>query len=101
MILVRHVFQVRFGHMDEVLAALKASLDSGVSMSNITRVLTDISGNNFTLVFETKAESMDAYWAALQAMFKDPEQATPTNPFMQYIESGHRDFYTIEYEAGS
>jgi hypothetical protein len=89
MILVRQVFQVKFGHMDEVLAAVKAATNSGVSMSNITRVLTDISGNNFTLVFETKAESVDAYWAALQAMFKDPGQMTPSDPFRQYIESGH------------
>jgi len=101
MILVRQVFQVKYGHMDEVLAALKAMSDSDVSMSNGTRVLTDISGNNFTLVIETKAESVDAYWAALQAMFKNQEQAAQSDPLVQYIESGHREFYTIEYDAGS
>ncbi len=42
---------------------------------------------------------MDAYWEALQASFKDPEMAEQENPFMQYIESGHREFYTIEYET--
>jgi len=101
MILARQVFQVKFGHMDEMLAALKAMSGSGQGSSGITRVLTDISGNNFTLVFETKAESVDAYWEALQASFKNPEMTAQGNPFMQYIESGHREFYTIEYETES
>jgi hypothetical protein len=100
MILARQVFQVKFGHMDDVLAAFKAVSESGQGSSNGTRVLTDISGKNFTLVIETKAESLDAYWEALQAMFKDPEQAAQFNTIMQYIESGHKEFYTIEYEAG-
>ncbi len=100
MILARQVFQVKFGHMDEVLAGLKMAAESGQSMSN-TRVLTDISGNNFTLVFETKAESLDAFWDGLQASFDDPEMAEQANPLMQYVESGHREFYTIEYEAES
>jgi len=100
MILARQVFQVKFGHMDEVLAGIKKAAESGQSMPN-TRVLTDISGNNFTLVFETKAESLDSFWDGLQASFEDPEMAEQANPFMQYIESGHREFYTIEYEAES
>ncbi len=99
MILARQVFQVKFGHMDEVLAVLKKAAESGQSTSNITRVLTDISGNNFTLVLETKAESLDAFWDGLQASFEDPEMAAQANPVMQYVESGHREFYTIEYEA--
>jgi hypothetical protein len=85
--------------MDEVLAALKAAAESGQTSSSISRVLTDISGNNFTLVFETKAESMDAFWENLQASFDDPEMAAQAAPFMQYVESGHREFYTIEYET--
>ncbi len=101
MILARQVFQVKFGHMDEILAALKAMSGSSQGPSGITRVLTDISGDNFTLVFESKAESVDAYWEALQASFKDPEMTDPGNSFMQYIESGHREFYTIEYETAS
>ncbi len=99
MILARQVFQVKYGHMDEILAALKAMSGSDQGSPGVNRVLTDISGNNFTLVFETKAESVDAYWEALQASFKDPEMSEQGNPFMQYIESGHREFYTIEYET--
>jgi hypothetical protein len=86
--------------MNEVLAALKASTGSGMPFQG-TRVLTDISGNNFTLVLEMKAESLDAYMQALQAMFQMPDQAGVGDVFDQYIESGSREFYTIEFDASS
>ena len=99
MILIRQVFQVKYGHMDEVLAALKA-LPQDSQMSGFgTRILTDISGPNFTLVIETKAESVDAYWTDLQASFQDPQMAAQMNGVLPYIESGHREFYTIEFES--
>lgn len=101
MILVRQVFQVKYGHMDDVLGVIKAAAESGQTSSSVTRVLTDISGNNFTLVFETKAESVDAFWSDMQANFKDPEMAAQAEPLMKYVESGYREFYTIEYETES
>ena len=99
MILVRQVFQVKYGHMDEVLAAMKTMPGGSMPFKN-TRVLTDISGKNFTLVIETKAESMDAYMKALQAMFENPGQAGAEDVFSKFIESGSREFYTIELESG-
>jgi hypothetical protein len=99
MILVRDIFQVKLGQMDKVLAGLKGAMESSTRTSMVSRVLTDISGRYFTLVVETKAESMDAYWENLQAGFKDPEVAARDNPLLPYVESGHREFYNIEYEA--
>ena len=97
MILVRQVFQVKYGHMNEVLAAFKA-MGTDMPFQN-TRVLTDISGNNFTLVLEMTAESVDAYMKTLQAMFADPGQAGMEDVFSTYIESGAREFYNIESES--
>lgn len=99
MILARQVFQVKYGHMNEILSAFKA-MGNNMPMQN-TRVLTDISGNNFTLVIETKAESVDAYMEALRAMFQNPGQADMGDVFTQNIESGSREFYNIEFESGS
>lgn len=99
MILVRQVFQVKFNQMDKVLGALKQAMGNGAGSGNISRVLTDISGNNFTLVFETKAESMDAFWEGLQESFQDAGAADQMNAIAPFFESGHREFYTIEYEA--
>ena len=99
MILVRQVFQIKYGHMDEVLTALQAVNESDRGSAHISRILTDISGQNFTLVFESKADSLDAYWEALQASFGESELSKQMNEITQYIESGRKDFYTIEYEA--
>lgn len=99
MVIARDVFQVKVGQMDNVLALLKKAQEEDAGSGNISRVLTDISGNHFTLVFETQGESVDAIRERMIANFGDPEVAKYTVAMMQYIESGHREFYTIEYEA--
>lgn len=101
MILVRQVFQVKYGYMDQVLAMMKSMPAEMQEGMKDTMVLTDISGPNFTLVIETKAESIDAYWTALQAMFKQDEPSGGEDPMAPLIIAGHREFYTIEYESGS
>ena len=99
MVLVRQVFQIKFGYMDQVLAAFKEDMTGDQGPLSTSRILTDISGDNFTLVIETKAESVDAFMAALQASFEDPAMAGQGSEAMQYIEAGRKEFYTIEYEA--
>jgi hypothetical protein len=99
MVIVRDVFQVKIGQMDNALALLKKAQDEGQSSGNITRVLTDISGNHFTLVIEGSGESVDAIRSAMMASFEEPELAEYMGAMMQMIESGHRTFYNVEYEA--
>jgi len=99
MILVRDVFQVKFGHMDKVLSALEVARQNNPDRPTTLRVLTDVSGNMFTLVFETKAESVDAHRERMLVAFEDPEMAKAMAEIGQYFESGHREYYNIEYEA--
>ena len=99
MILARNVFQVKFGQMDKVLEVLKSAEEKGMRMEGVSRILTDISGPHFTLVVETKAESVNAHREALQENFENPELAEIMGSVMQLVESGHSEYYTIEYEA--
>lgn len=99
MILVRDVFQVKFGHMDKALAAIQAVADANPERSRINRVLTDVSGDMFTLVFEAKVESIDAHRQAMMASFEDPELAKYMAEVGQYFEHGQREYYNIEYES--
>ena len=101
MILVRQVFQIKVNCMDKVLAYFNSVPEEVRNSTNVSRVLTDISGKNFTLVLETKAESLGAYWEAFQAMFKQMETSGQSDFLGQYVESGYKEFYNIEYEAGS
>lgn len=98
MILVRDVFQVKFGHMDKVLAALEAARQNNPDRSGIGRVLTDVSGNMFTLIFESKAESVDAHRERMLEAFEDPEMAKAMAEIGQYFESGRREYFNIEFE---
>ena len=101
MYLVRDVFQVKFGYMDKVLAGIKAASEADPGRSSIVRILTDVSGSMFTLVFESKTESIDGHREAMKASFEDPELAKAMAEFGQYFESGHREYYNIEFEAES
>jgi hypothetical protein len=101
MYLVRDVFQVKFGHMDKVLAGIKAASEANPGRAGTTRVLTDASGSMFTLVFESKIESIDGHREAMMVAFEDPEMAQSMAEIGQYFESGRREYYNIEYEAES
>ena len=98
MYLVRDVFQVKFGHMDKVLATLQETAANRRGQTSISRVLTDASGDMFTLVFEGKTESSDAHREAMMASFEDPEMAKAMAEIGQYFESGRREYYNIEFE---
>jgi hypothetical protein len=99
MILVRFVFQVKWGRVQEVVN--QTDRMAGI-MRRIygpkarARVLTDLSGPFNTVVQEVEVESL-AEWEQIRArMFADPEfQAFQASRDLPY-ESGRTEFYTIE-----
>lgn len=101
MYLVRDVFKVKFNQMDKVLAAIQAVADANPESARISRVLTDVSGDMFTLVFEAKAESIDAHREDMMASFEDPEIGKYMAEVGQYFEHGRREYYKIEFETES
>ncbi len=106
MILVRLVFQTKWGKTDEVVAAFKEEtelLRRFLGPNGRARVLTDLSGPFHTVVQEMEVESL-AEWERLRtAMFADPEvqerQADPERPDSPLL-SGSTEFYTIEMTLG-
>ena len=99
MILVRSTFQVKFGQMNEVLTLIKEAADTGTGIGDLSRVLTDASGQMFTLVIESKVESIDAFRAAIMAPPSDPKSAENMQRMLSLCESGRNEYYTIEWEA--
>ena len=96
MILVRHVFQVKFGKMDAVLAGMAEMRAMGESLGlSQGRVLTDLSGPMFTLVQEVEVESLEAWQAGSQKMFSSPEWQGASTTMPDVFESGRVEFYTI------
>ena len=99
MVIARDVFQIKVGQMDNVLGLLKQAQEGSAGSGNISRILTDISGNHFTLIIESSGESVDTIRDKMMASFNEPEMAKYMGAMMQYIESGHRTYYSVEYEG--
>lgn len=97
MILVRNVFQAKYGRGDELVALLKEGrekLPTGVKFHQ--RILTDASGPFFTVVTEMEVESL-AEWERLRAeAFALPEFGDWFACMTPLVESGRREFYNIE-----
>ena len=103
MILVRTEMQCKWGRVQEVLDSSRASYDrmsSQLTAVKRTRILTDLSGSHDTVIIEVEIESLDAYFAMMNAIFASPEfkarQASLTNPDDHPYQSAVRTFYTIE-----
>lgn len=98
MILVRDVFQAKYGKGDELVRLFKEIYEmmGKESVRGDTMVLTDLSGPFFTVVTETKVESIEAFFANMREGFSRPEFAEWFERTTSLIESGRREFYTIE-----
>lgn len=99
MILVRTEFQCKSGRVQEVIDNFKAmsAMINNQSVIKRTRLMTDLSGIFDTVIVESEVESIDAYFAMLQAAFADPEfQAGQAVSADNPVQSGQRNFYTIE-----
>lgn len=96
MIIARTTFQAKYGRGDELVALLKEGNEmlAKHGMAN-QRVLTERSGQFFTVVMETEAESMGAFEQSLDA-FGDPEFGPWFEKMMGLVESGRRDFFNVE-----
>ena len=99
MVVVRFVFQAKWGKADEVIDEFKknAELMKEVLGSDVrVRLLTDLSGPFHTVVQELEVESL-ASWEKLRSqIFANSDfqerQASRENPF----EFGRTEFYTLE-----
>jgi hypothetical protein len=96
MIVVRDIFQLHFGKARDALEILKQMpMPTGGSS---TRVLTDLTGEYYTLVMESSYASLAAWEADMQSM-DDPEQRKMYSRFTPLVMSGRREIFR-EVEMG-
>ena len=95
MILVRDVFQAKYGRGAELVALFKEFGRVSDWYAN-QRLLTDLSGAFFTVVVETEAQSLADYERLRDSEFNKPEFADWFARTVPLVESGRREFYTIE-----
>jgi hypothetical protein len=92
MILVRVTFQAQYGQAGELVKLLIKDPPPDTH----GRILTDLTGAFDTVVLETEIESMDEYFSRLREMFANEEVSESMREAGALIESGHREFFTIE-----
>jgi hypothetical protein len=97
MILVRNVFRLKFGKAREAVAILKDGIaihkKFGSEMS--TRLLTDITGEFYTLVLEITVPSLTALESMQPRIMGDKDWQANYQKFIPLVESGTREVFAI------
>ena len=96
MILVRNVFQLKFGKAKDAKALMKegARISKKVGYG-AQRHLMDVTGAFYTLVLESTHESLAAWEAAMGDAQATKEWAAWYEKLKPLVESGHREIFTI------
>jgi hypothetical protein len=97
MILVRNVFQLKFGKAKDALALWKEGRQiaqrtgSGATM----RAMTDLVGPFYTLVMEEEYPSLAEMEREMQSEMGAEERKTWYQKFVPLVESGYREVFTL------
>lgn len=99
MIIVRNIFRLKFGKAREA----KAIAPEFVSLNKkhgvkYTRVLTDITGPSYTMVFETGHDSLADFESKLNTVFGAPEWGAMYAKFTPLVESSYREILNVAAE---
>lgn len=100
MIVVRDVFQVKFGRSKEAVALWKEGMTmfEKAGVQNQARLLTDLVGTSYTLVLETSWDSLAAYEAGYKKMMSTgtyEEWRKWYDRFVPLIDSGKREIFNL------
>ena len=99
MIVVRNVFQLKFGKAREAVALIKEGVAiqkkalAGVDFS--TRLLTDVTGPFYTLVLELTVPNLAAFETYAPRLFADKDWQANYQKMAPLVESGHREVFTV------
>jgi hypothetical protein len=99
MIVVRNVFQLKFGKAREAIALIKQGVAiqkralAGADFS--TRLLTDVTGPNYTLVLELTVPNLATFETSAPRLFSDKDWQANYQQMVPLVESGHREVFTI------
>ena len=94
MIMVRGVFQAKYGKGDELVRLFRESRAMWPDLRS-GRILTDLSGPFFTVVIEAEYESFGEWEAEGKEMFGDPRFAAWFERMTALVDSGRREFYNL------
>ena len=95
MIIVRDVFQAKYGKGGELVALFKEARPE-LFPDHGFRILTDASGPFFTVVTEAEMASLGEWEKIIQEAFSNPEFGKWFARMEPLVRSGQREFYNVE-----
>jgi NIPSNAP len=96
MIVVRDLFHVEPEQMKVAKEEFKKHREIAKRLGYRTvRVLTDLTGEYYTLVLESEYSSLAEYEAALHKIFADSEWQQSYSKFRKMIRGGRREIFTL------
>lgn len=88
MILVRDIFQLKFGKAREAMDLLRKNMGNVSKARNTPdRFLTDLTGQYYTLIMETHYENMTEYEQSMKDTFRSEEWRKGYQGFAELVES--------------
>ena len=97
MVIVRNVFRLKFGKAREGIAALKETVSVAARMGHEGqfRLLSDITGDFYTLVLEVTYPDMSAFEQRAKTQMSDPRWEASYHKLVPLVESGRREVFNI------
>ncbi len=97
MILVRNVFQLKFGKMREALALWKQEGVGFLKKAGVgsVRLYTDLAAPYYTLVMETTHPSLADFEKVHQAAAANADRKKWYEKFVPLVESGRREIFNV------
>ena len=95
MIVVRNTFRVKFGRMKDALALMKENLSRVPSSAARTRLLTDVTGDFYTLVLEMEYEDMAQGERDAREAMRAPGWGETYQKFAALVDSGRREIFGV------
>ena len=97
MIVVRNVFQLKFGKAREALAVMKEgiAIQKRLAAEGSARLLTDLTGRHYTLVLEMTLPNLATLEAMAPRIFGDKEFQANYQKMVPLVKSGRREIFTI------
>jgi hypothetical protein len=97
MIVVRDVFQMKFGKARDVKALWSEGIELGKMAGNDAnfRALTDLVGNSYTFVLESEYDNLASYEESMKETFSNDEWRQWYQKLTPLIESEKREIFTV------
>jgi hypothetical protein len=97
MIVVRDVFRLKFGQSRQAVAVWKEgrTVMEPLMKGHAPRIMTDLTGQFYTLVFESSYKNLHDYEELMKAGMANEDWKKWYQKFLPFVESGYREIFSL------